>query len=297
MSGAGVPVIPGTTDPVTTAEELVRLGDEYGWPLAVKASAGGGGKGLKVVESAEEAERALASAQREGEAYFSDATVYVEKLIRDPRHVEVQVLADSHGTRDPPGRARLHDPAPPPEARRGDAVPGGRCRSARADRPDRRRRRARRRLPQRGDDRGPPRSRRQLLLPRDEHADPGRAHRHRARHRDRPRARADPHRGGRAAVRRGRRTSRFRGPRDRMPHQRRGRGQRVPPGAGDDHGVPRAGRARACASIRASRRARRSWRSTTRWSRSSASGTRTASARGCACCGRSRSSWSRASRR
>ena len=97
MSGAGVPVIPGTTDPVTTAEELVRLGDEYGWPLAVKASAGGGGKGLKVVESAEEAERALASAQREGEAYFSDATVYVEKLIRDPRHVEVQVLADSHG--------------------------------------------------------------------------------------------------------------------------------------------------------------------------------------------------------
>ena len=98
MAAAGVPVIPGTTDPVTTTEELIRLGDEYGWPLAVKASAGGGGKGLKVVESAEEAERALASAQREGEAYFSDATVYVEKLIRDPRHVEVQVLADSHGT-------------------------------------------------------------------------------------------------------------------------------------------------------------------------------------------------------
>ncbi len=97
MSEAGVPVIPGTTDPVETVEELVRLGEEYGWPLAVKASAGGGGKGLKVVESAEEAERALASAKREGEAYFSDATVYVEKLIVDPRHVEVQVLADAHG--------------------------------------------------------------------------------------------------------------------------------------------------------------------------------------------------------
>jgi acetyl-CoA/propionyl-CoA carboxylase, biotin carboxylase, biotin carboxyl carrier protein len=97
MSRAGVPVIPGTVDPVETAEELVRLGDEYGWPIAVKASAGGGGKGLKVVASADEAERALASARREGAAYFSDPTVYVEKLIVDPRHVEVQVLADTHG--------------------------------------------------------------------------------------------------------------------------------------------------------------------------------------------------------
>jgi acetyl-CoA/propionyl-CoA carboxylase biotin carboxyl carrier protein len=97
MSAAGVPVIPGTTDPVDSVEELVRLGDEYGWPLAVKASAGGGGKGLKVVASAADADRALASAKREGEAYFSDPTVYVEKLIEDPRHVEVQVLADAHG--------------------------------------------------------------------------------------------------------------------------------------------------------------------------------------------------------
>ena len=97
MAAAGVPVIPGTTEPVETAEELVALGDEYGWPLAVKASAGGGGKGLKVVRSAEEAERSLATARREGEAYFSDATVYVEKYLEDPRHVEVQVLADAHG--------------------------------------------------------------------------------------------------------------------------------------------------------------------------------------------------------
>ncbi|MDQ4081972.1 MAG: ATP-grasp domain-containing protein, partial [Actinomycetota bacterium] len=97
MAAAGVPVVPGTTDPVESAEELARLGEEYGWPLAVKAAAGGGGKGLKVVRSPAEAERALASARREGEAYFSDATVYVEKLIEDPRHVEVQVLADAHG--------------------------------------------------------------------------------------------------------------------------------------------------------------------------------------------------------
>jgi acetyl-CoA/propionyl-CoA carboxylase biotin carboxyl carrier protein len=97
MRSAGVPIIPGTTEPVTSAAEVSRLGDEFGWPLAIKASAGGGGKGLKVVESADEAERAFAAAQREGESYFADSTVYVEKFIADPRHVEVQVLADEHG--------------------------------------------------------------------------------------------------------------------------------------------------------------------------------------------------------
>jgi acetyl-CoA/propionyl-CoA/long-chain acyl-CoA carboxylase, biotin carboxylase, biotin carboxyl carrier protein len=98
MRSAGVPIIPGTTKPVASVAEVVRLGDEFGWPLAIKASAGGGGKGLKVVESADEAERALAAAQREGESYFADPTVYVEKFISDPRHVEIQVLADDHGT-------------------------------------------------------------------------------------------------------------------------------------------------------------------------------------------------------
>jgi acetyl-CoA/propionyl-CoA carboxylase biotin carboxyl carrier protein len=97
MANADVPIIPGTTEPVETADEVVRLGDEYGWPIAIKASAGGGGKGLKVVPGPEEAERALAAARREGESYFSDPTVYVEKFIEDPRHVEVQVLADGHG--------------------------------------------------------------------------------------------------------------------------------------------------------------------------------------------------------
>jgi acetyl-CoA/propionyl-CoA/long-chain acyl-CoA carboxylase, biotin carboxylase, biotin carboxyl carrier protein len=98
MQSAGVPIIPGTTESVTSGAEVARLGDEFGWPLAIKASAGGGGKGLKVVESADEAERAFSAAQREGQAYFADATVYVEKFIADPRHVEVQVLADDHGT-------------------------------------------------------------------------------------------------------------------------------------------------------------------------------------------------------
>jgi acetyl-CoA/propionyl-CoA carboxylase biotin carboxyl carrier protein len=97
MRAAGVPIVPGTTEPLTSVSDLVRLGDELGWPLALKASAGGGGKGLKVVRSPEDAERAFDSARREGEAYFSDATVYIERYLEDPRHVEVQVLADAHG--------------------------------------------------------------------------------------------------------------------------------------------------------------------------------------------------------
>ena len=97
MAAAGVPIVPGTTEPVASAEEVLRLGDELGWPLAIKAAAGGGGKGLKVVQGPEEAERAFESARREGEAYFSDPTVYVERYLEDPRHVEVQVLADAHG--------------------------------------------------------------------------------------------------------------------------------------------------------------------------------------------------------
>jgi acetyl-CoA/propionyl-CoA carboxylase biotin carboxyl carrier protein len=97
MQAAGVPIIPGTTEPVSTADDARALGDELGWPIAIKASAGGGGKGLKVVRSADEVERAFESARREGEAYFSDPAVYVERYLEDPRHVEVQVLADAHG--------------------------------------------------------------------------------------------------------------------------------------------------------------------------------------------------------
>src|SRR3954469_470386 len=97
MAAAGVPLVPGTAEPVFSGEEVVRLGEELGWPLAIKAAAGGGGKGLKVVAGPDEAERALESARREGEAYFADASVYVERYLEDPRHVEVQVVADTHG--------------------------------------------------------------------------------------------------------------------------------------------------------------------------------------------------------
>ncbi len=97
MRAAGVPIVPGTTDPVRSAEDVVRLGEELGYPLIVKAVAGGGGKGMKLVHSAAEAERAFESAGREGQAFFANAAVYVERYLVDPRHVEVQVLADGHG--------------------------------------------------------------------------------------------------------------------------------------------------------------------------------------------------------
>jgi acetyl-CoA/propionyl-CoA carboxylase biotin carboxyl carrier protein len=97
MQEAGVPIIPGTTDPVGSADEVVALGDQIGYPLLIKAAAGGGGKGMEVVRTADDAARAFESAQRQGRSYFADSSVYVEKYLEDPRHVEVQVLADAHG--------------------------------------------------------------------------------------------------------------------------------------------------------------------------------------------------------
>jgi acetyl-CoA/propionyl-CoA carboxylase biotin carboxyl carrier protein len=97
MQEAGVPIIPGTTDPVRSVDELLRLGEEIGYPLLLKAAAGGGGKGMEVVEAPGDAVQAFERAQRQGQSYFANPDVYVEKLIVDPRHVEVQVLADAHG--------------------------------------------------------------------------------------------------------------------------------------------------------------------------------------------------------
>ncbi|WP_336025056.1 acetyl-CoA carboxylase biotin carboxylase subunit [Halobellus salinisoli] len=97
MQEADVPVVPGTTEPVESAEEVKEIAAEYGYPVAIKAEGGGGGRGLKVVESAEEVESQLETAQREGEAYFDNSSVYVEKYLESPRHIEVQILADERG--------------------------------------------------------------------------------------------------------------------------------------------------------------------------------------------------------
>ena len=98
MKEAGVPIVPGTTDAVDTVEDAARIVDEsIGYPVAIKAAGGGGGKGFRVALSDDELEKAFEGAAREGEKFFSDATVYLERYLPDPRHVEVQVLADSHG--------------------------------------------------------------------------------------------------------------------------------------------------------------------------------------------------------
>ena len=98
MREAGVPIVPGTTDPVDSIDDARRIVDEsIGYPVAIKAAGGGGGKGFRVAESEDDLEKAFEGAAREGEKFFSDATVYLERYLPDPRHVEVQVLADSQG--------------------------------------------------------------------------------------------------------------------------------------------------------------------------------------------------------
>ncbi len=97
MAAAGVPIVPGLTEPVATLDDARAAAAEIGYPVAVKAAAGGGGKGIKPAAAPDELERAFESAQREGKAYFADDAVYLERYLERPRHVEVQVLADLHG--------------------------------------------------------------------------------------------------------------------------------------------------------------------------------------------------------
>ena len=95
---AGVPVVPGTTTALRDADEARAVANQFGYPVLLKAAAGGGGKGMRVVRAPDELEGALASAQREALNAFGDDAVYVEKYIEGPRHVEIQVLGDMHGT-------------------------------------------------------------------------------------------------------------------------------------------------------------------------------------------------------
>jgi len=98
MKKAGIPIIPGTTDPVATVDDArTIIDDSIGYPVAIKAVGGGGGKGFRVAESEDELQAAFEGAAREGEKFFGDPSVYIERYLPDPRHVELQVLADSHG--------------------------------------------------------------------------------------------------------------------------------------------------------------------------------------------------------
>jgi acetyl-CoA carboxylase, biotin carboxylase subunit len=95
---AGVPVVPGTTKALRDADEALEVANTFGFPVLLKAAAGGGGKGMRVVRTASELPGALASARREAQNAFGDDAVYVEKYIEGPRHVEIQVFGDKHGT-------------------------------------------------------------------------------------------------------------------------------------------------------------------------------------------------------
>ena len=94
----GVEGVPGRSEALKNAKEVVKFGNEFGWPVAIKAAYGGGGRGMKVVNSADEAPTALESAQREAQSSFGRSECYIESYLTRPRHIEMQVLADVHGT-------------------------------------------------------------------------------------------------------------------------------------------------------------------------------------------------------
>ena len=94
----GAPIVPGTTEFVTSAKEIQDFGNKFGWPVAIKAAFGGGGRGMKVVHSADQVQDAMDSAQRESKAFFGRDEIYVERYLTWPRHIEVQLVGDKHGT-------------------------------------------------------------------------------------------------------------------------------------------------------------------------------------------------------
>jgi acetyl-CoA carboxylase biotin carboxylase subunit len=97
MQAAGVPILPGSPDPIESADEAKKLAKEIGFPVIIKAAAGGGGRGMRIVRSEDELETNLETAQSEALAAFKNGAVYIERYIERPRHIEIQVLADEHG--------------------------------------------------------------------------------------------------------------------------------------------------------------------------------------------------------
>ncbi len=253
------------------ADALRIAKEEIGFPVAVKAAGGGGGKGFRVALERGGARGRLRGRQPRRREVLLRPDRLPRALPARPPPRRGAGAGRPPRQRDPPRRARLLDPAPPPEADRG--VPGAgvdrRPADARAHRPDRRRGRAGRGLRRRGHDRGPVRraraiGRARVLLPGDEHARAGRALRDRDDDRHRHRQGGHPRGRRRGTVLRAGRRRAAR-PRDRVPHQRRGRLQELRPGARAGSAATASPRGRACASTRASRKAARSRRCTTRW--------------------------------
>ena len=97
MMEAGVPVVPGTKEPVFTVEEALKEAEKIGFPIMIKASSGGGGKGMRISESRDDFEENFSTAQRESVNAFADNTMYLERYVGRPRHIEVQIIGDRFG--------------------------------------------------------------------------------------------------------------------------------------------------------------------------------------------------------
>ena len=97
MKEAGLPILPGSPDPLKSEEEATALAREIGYPIIIKAAAGGGGRGMRIVRTEEELGHAMQTASTEAAAAFKNGDVYIEKYIENPRHIEIQILADEHG--------------------------------------------------------------------------------------------------------------------------------------------------------------------------------------------------------
>lgn len=97
MKAAGVPVVPGTEQPLQSVDEALRISDEIGYPVMLKASMGGGGKGMRLIRSRDEVAEAYEMARSESLSSFGDDTVYIEKFVEEPHHIEFQILGDNYG--------------------------------------------------------------------------------------------------------------------------------------------------------------------------------------------------------
>ena len=221
---AGVSTIPGHLDAINDPEHAARVAAMIGYPVMIKAAAGGGGKGMRVALDERDLAEGLARAQSEARSSFGDDRVFLEKFVREPRHIEIQILGRSARQRGVARRARMLDPAPPSEGDRGSAEPAARRGDARGDGRAGQGARARRELPFGRHGRVRRRPGAQLLLPGDEHPASGGAPGDRADHRPRPGRADDPGRRRRAAWLRARTTSGARAGRSRrasMPRIRR----------------------------------------------------------------------------
>ena len=248
----GIPVVPGSDGAITNEAQGARIAKDMGFPVLVKAAAGGGGRGMKVARTAEDLDIAIKTARAEAKAAFGDDSVYLEKYLEKPRHIEVQVFGDGNGNAIHLGERDCSLQRRHQKVMEEAPSPGPQRRGAQQDRRHRRQGHAEAQVPRRRHGRVPLRGRR-VLLHRDEHAPAGGAPGDRDDHRARPRHRADPHRLRRAAHAAAERRDDLR-PRHRVPHQRRERpAPSGPRPAPSPTGIRRAGSA--CASTAAPTRA------------------------------------------